>query len=276
MSKGFKHSEETKQKMRKKALGRHHSKETKRKMSKSQEGRKLSKEHIKKLIEINTGKHHSEETKRKIGLIHKGKKLSKEEIKKRTETRRKNGWYKNPQEQSKIISERNRGNKYNLGRKFSNEHRKNISIGLKNKRKSKEHIEKIKENRKNQILPFRDTSIELKIQNFLKELSIDFITHKYIKDIKHGYQCDIFIPSMNLIIECDGNYFHGNPNIFRDEQLNERFIKQREIDKLRTKELEEQGYTVIRLWEEEINKIMLYDFKIKIENGTKGNNKSKI
>lgn len=101
--------------------------------------------------------------------------------------------------------------------------------------------------RKYQVMPVKDSSIEVKIQNFLKELKIEFQTHKYI-NIEHAYQCDIFIPSMNLIIECDGVYWHNYPY-------------GREIDKIRTKELKEAGFNVIRLWETEINEMKLNDFK---------------
>jgi very-short-patch-repair endonuclease len=52
---------------------------------------------------------------------------------------------------------------------------------------------------------------------------------------------------MNLIIECDGNYWHKYP-IGRD------------IDKIRTKELIEKGFNVLRLWESEIKGIGIGDF----------------
>ena len=88
------------------------------------------------------------------------------------------------------------------------------------------------------IMPKKDTSIEIRIQGFLKELGIEFFTHQYMK-IEHGYQCDILIPSMKLVIECDGNYWHKYPIGM-------------EIDHLRTSELIEKGFKVLRLWESEI------------------------
>jgi very-short-patch-repair endonuclease len=85
----------------------------------------------------------------------------------------------------------------------------------------------------------------------LQERFIYFLTHQYIKDIEHGYQCDILIPSMNLVIECDGDYWHKYP-IGRD------------IDRIRTSELLEKGFKVLRLWEFEIKKILIQEFKDKI------------
>jgi len=120
--------------------------------------------------------------------------------------------------------------------------------GLENPTK-KEHIkEKIRDFRKTQVLPIKDTKIEVKIQNFLKQLNIEFFTHQHIKEIEHSYQCDILIPSMNLVIECDGDYWHKYP-IGKD------------IDHIRTKELIEKGFKILRLWEREIKEMSVEVFK---------------
>ena len=116
---------------------------------------------------------------------------------------------------------------------------------------SKERSKKIKKARAKQILPVKDSSIEVKIQNFLKQLGIEFFTHQYIK-IEHGYQCDILIPSMNLVIECDGDYWHKYP-IGRD------------IDNIRTKELLAKGFKVLRLWEKDIKLMEVNDLNIKLK-----------
>jgi len=94
----------------------------------------------------------------------------------------------------------------------------------------------------------KDTTIEIKIQNFLKQLKIEFFTHQYMKEIEHGYQCDILIPSLNLVIECDGDYWHKYPI-------------GREIDRIRTSELINNGFKVLRLWECEIRAMRLNKFK---------------
>jgi very-short-patch-repair endonuclease len=78
--------------------------------------------------------------------------------------------------------------------------------------------------------------------------------------IEHAYQCDILIPSMNLVIECDGDYWHGNI-LFNKNIISERISKQIEYDKIRTNELIEKGFKVLRLWEYEIKKMSLEEFK---------------
>lgn len=59
----------------------------------------------------------------------KGKTISKLSIKKRTETRRKNGWFKNMVEFKRKTSERMKGKKYALGRKSTKEQIEKFSYG---------------------------------------------------------------------------------------------------------------------------------------------------
>ena len=144
--------------------------------------------------------------------------------------------------------------KAHLGKKHTEETKE--KIGLKGelnpmyrKNHSKESIKKIKKARAKQKNTF-NSSIEIKIQEFLKKLGITFFTHQYMK-IEHGYQCDILIPCMNLVIECDGDYWHKYPI-------------GKEVDHVRTKELIEKGFNVLRLWEFEIENMNLNDFKNKL------------
>jgi very-short-patch-repair endonuclease len=140
---------------------------------------------------------------------------------------------------------------------------------LSKKKYFKEHpekLEKLKEIARK--IGVKNTSIEVKIQNFLKELNIEFFTHQYISEISHAYQCDILIhPQKNFmaqqitIIECDGDYWHGNPEKYSEEKLTERQKKQKEKDACRNEELKASGLEVIRLWETDINKMTLEDFK---------------
>ena len=139
---------------------------------------------------------------------------------------------------------------------FGENHSEKTKVKMSNKKNKyyEEHpeaIEEIKKRRAKQILPVKDTKIEVKIQNYLRELGIEFFTHQYMK-IPHGYQCDILIPYLNLVIECDGDYWHKYP-IGRD------------IDNIRTKELIEKGFKVLRLWEFEIKEMSISEFKGKLE-----------
>jgi len=240
------------------------------------------KECQRKAIEKNKGRALSEEHRKKISIALRGK----------------NTWAKGTKlsdEHKKKISNSMIGkNTWMKGIKLSKKHCKNISISLTGKKRSEESrkrikgknnhfygkkhsndtIRKIIEARKYQVVPVKDTKIEIKIQNFLKQLKIEFIPHKYIK-IKHGYQCDIFIPSMNLVIECDGDFFHMNPNKYSPgDKIFKNGITAKEkweIDSNRTKQLTKKGFSVVRLWEHEINNMRLFQFenllKLKRNNG---------
>jgi len=108
-------------------------------------------------------------------------------------------------------------------------------------------LEKIKNNRANQTFPYKDTSIEIIIQNELTKLGIPFEKHKPFRIRDFYHQADIFIKP-NIIIECDGEAWHtrllNNRNKARYIPIQRHFI----IDS----ELETQGMKVIRLCEYDI------------------------
>ena len=69
----------------------------------------------------------------------------------------------------------------------------------------------------------RDTDIEVAMQKELERRKIPFKTHKIVGAVVHFV--DIFIEP-NIIIECDGNYWHSLPKtVRRDKQLAETYIK---------------------------------------------------
>lgn len=245
MVKKYKMSIETREKIRLSRLGKKWSEENKNKMRESalrqiENGTRkgiFTKGHILGM----KGKHHTDKTKNKIsesniGKKHSGESYWKGKINPLTVKRNlENNPMKN-KEISKKVSEKSKGKHYSIKSEY--------------KKGDPSLSKRIKELRieGKLIIPKKDTSIEIKIQNFLKQLNIEFFTHQYIKEIEHGYQCDILIPSMNLVIECDGDYWHKYP-IGND------------IDHIRTKELLEKGFKVLRLWEHEIRPMQLNEFK---------------
>ncbi len=246
-------------KTHKKNIGRGHkgkklSKETKRKISESEKGKIVSEETRKKIRKVRKNQIITEEHKRNIGLALKGR-VSPMKGKTSPMKNRKH----NAETIRKIKIARKRQREPMKGKHHSEETKRKISKARKGKTfeefygkdKAKNIRSKIKEKRKLQISPTKDTSIEVKLQNFLKQLGIEFFTHQYMK-IEHGYQCDILIPSMNLVIECDGDYWHKYP-IGND------------IDHIRTNELINKGFKVLRLWECEINEMSIDKFQDRLE-----------
>jgi G:T-mismatch repair DNA endonuclease (very short patch repair protein) len=247
------------------------------------------------------GKKKSEEFKNNIRLVNLGIKQSNDWIKKRVESKK---GFKHSEESRKKISIANIGKKSFLGKNHSEETKKKISLSHKGKHlissssfkkghiwkegikqkmintmKEKFNTPEFKLKMGNRIINY-PTSIEIKIQNFLKELKVGFFTHYYCKEIEHSYQCDIFIPVQRsrdffikqpIIIECDGDYWHCNPNKYKKDYIrfktDKKFRTAQEVwdrDKLRTQELENKGYKVLRIWESDINNLNINQFSNKI------------
>lgn len=151
-------------------------------------------------------------------------------------------------------------------KEFFKKHPEKTNLGMKH---TPESIRKIKKARAKQKFPLKDSSIEIKIQEFLSRLHIEYFTHKYISEITHSYQCDIFIPkqkginqktiNQKTIIECDGCYWHGC--LICNSNHHTLSLEKKEIDKIRTKELIEKGFRVIRLWEHEIRPMTIKQFE---------------
>jgi DNA mismatch endonuclease, patch repair protein len=106
-----------------------------------------------------------------------------------------------------------------------------------------------KETRLNQIIPMKDTKIEIKLQKQLDDVNIIYEKHKSILG-----QPDIYIPSLNLCIFADGCYWHGchhcNIGGIGYKGVHNSFYRDFRIKH----ELELEGYKVMRLWEHDINK----------------------
>jgi len=103
--------------------------------------------------------------------------------------------------------------------------------------RSEEGREFARQRRLKQDMPTSDTSIEVKIQDILKENGYDFITHQSCCNI-----CvpDILFPEKKIIIQCDGDYWHNFP--YGNEK-----------DHYQDKILKSNGWFVLRFWECIIN-----------------------
>lgn len=132
-------------------------------------------------------------------------------------------------------------------RKMSEKHKAIGTIppnwtGKKRGKMKPEHKEKIlkllRENLKNLQKSKQPTSIEKAVYDFLILKGIAFERQK---PIGNRYVVDVYIPSLNLVIEADGSYWHTRPE-----------VKKR--DKIKNIYLNTKGYKLIRLTEEEIKK----------------------
>lgn len=102
-----------------------------------------------------------------------------------------------------------------------------------------------------------NTSIELKMKEALEKRGISFEQQKEIREGKFCTYPDFFIEdptnqSKGILIYCDGDFFHGNPQIFKNEKLPHWIIEQRNRDFKISHKLTRLGYKVLRFYEKEI------------------------
>lgn len=212
------------------------SKEYREKISKAMKGRKLSNETKRKMSLAKTNFRNSDESKIKMSVSHKGLRQS-ETSKLKISATMKSYVNNNPEVRERLAT-------LGIGRIATPETR----IKLRNANLGKRHTEKTKaklrELRLKQIIPVKDTLLEIKFQNALLAHEV-----RYQKHVSLLGQPDIFIPP-NICIFLDGCYWHACPicNIRASEKTK---IK-RERDANITSRLVSWGYKVIRFWGHEV------------------------
>lgn len=205
-------SEETKAKIRLAHLGKVFSEEHKLHISQGKKGgipwNKGLKGYYCGVNSSFYGKNHTEESKRKNAEKHKRENLKPSTLEKmRTNA---------------------------LNRIMSVETRMKISKANKNKVRTMETRQRMCLARRKRVIPFKDTKIEMALQDELTNRKIAYEKHKSMIGLP-----DIFIEP-DICIFADGDYWHNLPN----RQEHDKEINQQLID---------EGYLVLRYWEHEIN-----------------------
>lgn len=107
-----------------------------------------------------------------------------------------------------------------------------------------------------QRIKSKNTAIELKLRKALWAAGIRYRTN--VEDI-FG-KPDVAIKKYRLAIFCDGSFFHGKDYDSKKKPVNnadywdKKIRRNIERDQEVTTKLEEEGWTVIRFWDTEINK----------------------
>lgn len=90
-------------------------------------------------------------------------------------------------------------------------------------------LEKLRKNNK-------VSKIEKIVEKLLIQNKFNFVSQQRLLNIT---KADFFIPDKNIVIYCDGDYWHSLPDyIKRDRRINKKLL--------------ENGYKVLRFWEKEI------------------------
>ena len=162
------------------------------------------------------------------------------------------------------------------GKEKSDEMRKNISTHVerskkisefhKGKPKSKEHVEKLKKqltiNRRERLISGKMSKPERIMQEILDGIGIDY-TYQYELS---GFFYDFYIPSKNLLIEVDGDFWHCKPGTKHEIPVMKEQITNTANDKKKTAIVYANGYTLLRFWESDIHSNRLQVIKTLIEN----------
>lgn len=191
------------------------------------------------------GHAHTEESKQKNREKHTGKKQTERTIQKRAKSRKL--FFENGGVSGMKNKKHTEATKQKMRKPRSEKHKQKIreyQNKLETKQSQREwHIDH--PNKK-----FSSTSIELKIREELEKRG-------FVKDI--DYYCnvplckvanvDIYLPEYQIVIECDGCYYH-NCSIHFPEHHKET----RDADERKTRILTYNGFNVYRFWEHDINK----------------------
>lgn len=91
--------------------------------------------------------------------------------------------------------------------------------------------------------------LEMVGNEILDSLGLDYKNQYLIND---KICVDVFIPKYNLIIQWDGDYWHGKDKLF--EELDDRQRKRVILDKSQDSYLKKCGYNELRFWESDVMK----------------------
>ena len=137
-------------------------------------------------------------------------KYTKEQLIKRTESRRKNGWNKNDKETKRKQSVAL------LGKKWPEERKAKHKTMAKNREASK-----------------KPTYIEKILYIELDKLNIEYEAQKTIND---RFVVDAYIPSLNLIIEADGEFWHSVERVKKKDKAENAYLRKCRYSLLRLSE----------------------------------------
>ena len=88
-------------------------------------------------------------------------------------------------------------------------------------------------------------------KNFLDKLGLNYI-YQY-KMISIGRYLDFMLTDYHVAIEIDGDYWHGNPKLYEEKDLNKTQKWSKKVDEMKNKWCSRNGVPLIRIWEKDIN-----------------------
>ena len=87
-------------------------------------------------------------------------------------------------------------------------------------------------------------------RDFLDKLKVRYVYQFEAKDIGRFY--DFYLPDVNLIIEIDGSYYHSDPRLVKEENMNPMQKRNKRVDEYKDRWALMHGIPLIRIWEKDI------------------------
>ena len=99
------------------------------------------------------------------------------------------------------------------------------------------------------------SSIELQLEGFLKQWGFSFTPQQrfdtppdYHDGEFHGY-VDFYFPEFHLVIECNGTYWHGDPEKYSPDELNDVQLECVSRYERKKRYLHSRGVKLLEIWE---------------------------
>jgi very-short-patch-repair endonuclease len=127
-----------------------------------------------------------------------------------------------------------------------------FGVGRKHSDKTKE---KMSDSAMQRILAtgkVKRSNLEIRFETILELLNIKYKHSYYINTQNHHFIYDFYLPDYNLLIEVDGDFWHCNPTthlspVCKTQEIN---IKN---DLVKNQWAQDNGYKLLRFWEDDIN-----------------------
>ena len=87
-------------------------------------------------------------------------------------------------------------------------------------------------------------------RNFLDKLKVQYQWQFEAKEIGRFY--DYFLPEHRILIEIDGDFYHSNPLIYENKDLNPMQKHNKRVDDVKNRWAALHGIPLIRIWEKDI------------------------
>ena len=87
--------------------------------------------------------------------------------------------------------------------------------------------------------------------DFLEKLGVKYIYQFEAKEIGRWY--DFYLPEHNLIIEVDGSWYHSDPRLVKEDEMNPMQKRNKRIDEVKNRWALMHGIPILRIWEKDIN-----------------------